>query len=268
LLENELLGHEKGAFDGANEIKQGLVEVAEGGTLFLDDVGDMQWALQTKLLHLLQEGHYARIGGREKLQARARLICATNSDLKSAVEGRTFRQDLFYRLDVVGLHLVPLRERKEDIPQLCIYFMEKLTRKFGRSAPRLTPSALDLLRQWNWPGNMRELENWVARVIILGSEEELASELSRQVALASAVDNRLPRISRLKEVPRQAASAAAWAVILNVLQANRWNLRKTAEELNMSYRSLVYRLRDAAMPRRRRSHKGLPPLSSGRGEDV
>jgi two-component system response regulator AtoC len=260
LLESELLGYEKGAFTGATESKRGLVEIAGGGTLFLDEIGDMDWSLQTKLLHLLQDGRYARIGGREERQARVRVICATNIDLEAAVESRAFRQDLLYRIDVIGLHLLPLRERREDIPQLCDHFLEKLSRKFGKSAPRLSPDALHLLQQWKWPGNLRELENWIARVIVLGGEEALGAELRRQVAVANTVDGRQTRIGHLKETSRQAASAAARAVILKVLQANHWNRRKTAEELNMSYRSLLYKLRDAGVPQRRKSHKGLPPV--------
>jgi two-component system response regulator AtoC len=259
LLESELLGYEQGAFTGANQTKRGLVEIADGGTLFLDEIGEMEWALQTKLLHLLQDGHYARIGGREQRLAHVRVICATNSDLEAAVEARAFRQDLYYRIDVVGLRLLPLRERKEDIPQLCEYFLQKLARKLGKSAPQLNPTALHLMEQWNWPGNLRELENWIARVIILGGDEALGAELRRRVALADTMDSARPRIGYLKETSRQAASAAARAVILKVLQANGWNRRKTAEQLNMSYRSLLYKLREAGVPQRRKSHKGLPP---------
>jgi two-component system response regulator AtoC len=268
LLESELLGYEKGSFTGANDTKRGLVELADGGTLFLDEIGDMEWALQTKLLHLLQDGHYARIGGHEERQASARVICATNSDLNAAVAKRAFREDLFYRIDVISLHLSPLRERKEDIPQLCEYLMQKLAKKLGRKAERLTPTALHLLKQWSWPGNMRELENWIVRVLVLGGEEALGEELSRQAALTNTMDNRQPRVGHLKEASRQAASTAARAVILKVLQANHWNRRKTAEELNMSYRSLLYKLRDAGVPQRRRCNKELPLISPGSGESA
>jgi two-component system response regulator AtoC len=260
LLESELLGYERGAFTGADQSKRGFVEMAAGGTLFLDEIGDMEWSLQTKLLQLLQDGQYARIGGREERKARMRVICATNTDLETAVERRTFRQDLFYRIDVINLHLPPLRERREDIPQLCEHFMQKLARKFGRSAPPLTENALHLLTQWHWPGNLRELENWIGRVIILGGEEALDAELGRQVAVAHPANNGQIRNGSLKETSRQAASEAAQAAILKALQANHWNRRKTAAELNMSYRSLLYKLRDAGVPQRRRSHKGHPPI--------
>lgn len=261
LLESELLGYERGAFTGANETKRGLVEIAGTGTLFLDEIGEMDWAMQTKLLHLLQGGHYSRLGGSESRVARVRVVCATNIDLEAAVQGHTFREDLFYRIDVICLRLSPLRERREDIPQICDYFLQKLSRKFRKREPQLSPSALHLLKQWTWPGNLRELENWIARVVILGSEEALAEELNRQVALTNNMDGFPPRIGHLKEASRQATSAAARAVILKVLQSNGWSRRKTAEELNMSYRSLLYKLRDANVPHRRRSHKGFPPIT-------
>jgi two-component system response regulator AtoC len=257
LLESELLGFEKGAFTGATEAKRGLVEFADGGTLFLDEIGDMDLSLQAKLHHLLQDGRYTRIGGSEGRQARVRVVCATSRDLEAAVESRAFRQDLLYRIDLMCLNLLPLRERKEDIPQLSDFFLRKLAGKFGKKAPRLTPTALHLLKQWNWPGNLRELENWIARIIILGADEALGAELRRQVALSSAVDNRQTRVGDFKETSREAASATTSAVILQVLQANHWNRRKTAQDLNMSYRSLLYKLRDAGMPQRRRSHRGL-----------
>jgi two-component system response regulator AtoC len=140
----------------------------------------------------------------------------------------------------------------------------------GKSAPQLNPNALRLMEQWNWPGNLRELENWIARVIILGGDEALGVELSRRVALAGTVDSVRPRIGHLKETSRQAASAAARAIILKTLQANGWNRRKTAEQLNMSYRSLLYKLRDAGVPQRRKNHKGLsfdPGGDGGRGQE-
>jgi two-component system response regulator AtoC len=257
LLESELLGHEKGAFTAAHETRRGLVEIADSGTLFLDEIGHMDRTLQTKLFHMLQNGHYARIGGSEELRSNVRVICATTIDLEAAVKSRTFRQDLLYRIDVMGLQLLPLRERKEDMPQLCEYFLQKLARKFGKSAPQLAPATVKLLKQWNWPGNLRELENWIARVIILGGEEALNEDLKRQVALASKGSNLRPRSGHLKEVSRQTASAPARAAILKALRANDWNRRKAAEELNMSYRSLLYKLRDVGVPRRRKSYKGI-----------
>jgi two-component system, NtrC family, response regulator AtoC len=258
-LESELLGYEPAAFPGAQEARPGMVEIAAGGTLFLDEIGDMSWALQTKLLHLIEDCHYFRVGGCQERLAQARIVCATNSDLEKAVERRAFREDLFYRIEVINLRLLPLRERKEDIPLLCEHFLKKLARRLDRSAPSLTPGAVHMLKQWNWPGNLRELENWMRRVVILGDERALGEELGRQQAYARGEDNLPAQKGHLKDASRHAASAAARTVILKVLQANRWNRRKTAEDLNMSYRSLLYKLREAGVPQRRKNHKGLPP---------
>ncbi len=202
LLESELFGHEKGAFAGANEMRPGLVEIAEEGTLFLDEIGEMDWELQAKLLRMLQDGRYSRVGGKEERLTCVRVICATNTSLEAAVEKRTFRQDLLFRLDVIGLHMVPLRERKEDIPQLCEYLLAKQAREFGKMAPELTPAALHLLKQWKWPGNLRELENWIARIIIFGTEEVLGLELRRQL-LVSSSGNSNHRVSRFQESPNR-----------------------------------------------------------------
>lgn len=259
LLESELFGCEKGAYTGANECRPGLVEIADGGTLFLDEIGDMDWNLQGKLHHLLNDGSYARIGAHEERVGRIRVICATNIELRRAVEIGAFREDLLCRIDAVCLRLSALRDRKIDIPQLCEYFLEKLARQFRRTAPKLNPATLHLLKQWNWPGNLRELENWIARAIIFGDDAALGAELSRQMEIANAIDSRQRRIGPLKEVSRQATSAVSNAIILKALQANRWNRRKTAEELNMSYRSLLYKLREVGLPPRRRGHIGFPP---------
>ena len=180
LLESELLGYEKGAFTGAHQMKRGLVEMANGGTLFLDEIGDMEASLQTETFAPAAGWcRYARIGGREDLQARVRVICATNCDLETAVGTGAFRQDLFYRIDVISLQLPPLRERREDLPALSQHFIEKLSAKFKKSASPLTETTLHLMAQWRWPGNIRELESWIARYIILGSGEALSAELGR-----------------------------------------------------------------------------------------
>jgi two-component system response regulator AtoC len=262
LFESELFGYQKGSFTGARDDRPGLIEIAAGGTLFFDEIGGMHIDLQGKLLRLLQDGTFMRIGDTEERSANARVICATNSDMQTAVESGAFREDLFYRIDVLTLRLVALRDRKADIPQLCEYFLARLSRKFGKRAPHLDAATLQLLMQWDWPGNLRELENWVARAIILGDAEALADELKRRLGLANYWNKRSSRVGSLREVSRRATSAASNAMILKVLQANRWNRRKTAEELHMSYRSLLYKLREAGVPQRRRRHTGLPP--SGR----
>jgi two-component system, NtrC family, response regulator AtoC len=254
LLEGELLGYEEGSFPGSSDGKRGLVEIADGGTLYIDDVGEMGWTLHRKLLHLLQNSRYFRVGGREERQASVRVVCATNVNLAAAIKKGAFRRDLFHHMDVMCLRLSALRERKEDIPQLWDFFTEKLARRFGKRPPQLTPEVLHVLEQWNWPGNLCELENCIARVIILGDEEAIGEERRRQAALASALDGQADRSWRAKSISRQ---AAADAVILQVLQANRWNQRKTAGELKRTYRSLLYRLRNAGVAQRPRSRRGF-----------
>lgn len=258
LLENVLFGSEKGSFAGASENRPGLVEIADGGTLFLNEIGEISLELQGKLLRLLRDGSYTRIGGREKRTGRVRIVCATNVHLLEAVETGAFREDLFYRIDVVSLRLLPLRDRKNDIPQLCEYLLHKLSRQFQRSIPRLHPATLQLLKQWDWPGNLRELENWIARAVILGDDEAPGAELRRQLEKPNVFADRRSRLVSLKAATHRATSAVTSALILKALQANRWNRRKTAEELNMSYRALLYKLRDAGLPQRRRSQGGRP----------
>lgn len=257
LLESELFGQEAASHAGASAVRRGMIDAAAGGTLFLDEIGDLDWALQTKLLLLLQDGRFARLDGGRGRPARVRVICATNSDLEKAVEKRAFREDLFYRIDVINLRLAPLRDRKEDIPQLCEHFLQKLARRYDRAAPLLSPDVLHALKQWRWPGNVRELENWIARVIVLGDDRVQGAHPAPPIA-ASVVALR-PRNGHLKAAARQASAAATRSLILKVLQANRWNRRKTAEELNLSYRSLLYKLREARVPQPHKSKNGLPP---------
>lgn len=254
LLESELFGYEKGSFTGALETKPGRVEMADKGTLFLDEIGELDIGLQTKLLHLLQDGHYCRIGGREDRRANVRILCATNCDLEKAIAGGSFREDLFYRIDVVSLHLPPLRDRREQIEDLTYHFLNILGKRFGRQAPPITQSTLSLLQKWDWPGNIRELENWVARYIILGSDDVLSNELHHRIAANSKAMAFQERQSiDLKKISREATHATEKAVILRSLQANQWNRRKTARELNISYRALLYKIREAGVPPRKRT---------------
>lgn len=258
LLERELFGFEKGPFAGASEDRPGLVEIADGGTLYLNEIGEMSLELQDKLLSLLRDGTYTRIGSHEKRTGRIRVFGASHVDLQEAVQSGAFREDLFSRIDVVSLRLSPLRDRKNDIPQLCEYFLQKLSRQFRRATPVLTPATLELLKQWDWPGNLRELENWIARAVILGGDEALVVELKRQLKPSKGLVRRQPDLDSLKNGTNPASSLVTGALILKALQANRWNRRKTADELKMSYRALLFRLRSAGMPQKRRSHRGPP----------
>jgi two-component system, NtrC family, response regulator AtoC len=258
LLESELLGYEKGAFTGAIETKPGLVEMANGGTLFLDEIGDMDASLQTKLLHLLQDGRYSPIGSEEDRHAKVRIICATNCDLEQAVTDGTFRSDLFYRIDVICLQLSPLRKRREDIPSLAQHFIDKLNRKYSLSAAPLSEVALHLISQWHWPGNIREFESWIMRAMVLGVHEALGSELHRQLLAIGKSSAGGSTGFRMKEASKELAWAAERAIILKHLEANHWNRRKTAKELNICYRSLLYKLQQAGVPSLRRNHTRTP----------
>ena len=260
LLESELFGYERGARDGAEGDRLGLIEMADGGTLFLDEIADMSSELQGKLLRFLQDGSFTRLGGSEERRGRIRVICASNIDLRKAVDSGALREDLFYRIEVVTLHLSALRDRKSDIPQLCEYLLRKLSRQFRRRIPQLNPVTLHLFMQWDWPGNLRELENWVARAVILGDDEALSAELKRQVESTGKNDVRRSDCDRPKDLTSQAASTAAVTAILQVLQANNWDKRKTAKDLRVSYQALLGALRDPGGGRRRRGNRGFPYL--------
>src|SRR5712692_5283142 len=177
LLESELFGYEKGAFTGAFGSKPGRVELAHRGTLFLDEISELDPSLQSKLLQLLQDGQFCRIGAQEDKKVEVRVVCATNRKLEEEIENGAFRADLFYRINVVNLHLPPLRERASDIPELVSYFLEYHNRKYNCRAKPLSGELMAVLRKYHWPGNIRELENLVKRYVILGSEDVISSDL-------------------------------------------------------------------------------------------
>jgi two-component system response regulator HydG len=176
LLESELFGHEKGAFTGAVNRRQGRFELADGGTLFLDEIGDMTLSTQAKILRILQEGEFERVGGEKTIRINVRIIAATNKDLELEVEDGNFRKDLFFRLTVVPITLPPLRQRKEDIPELAEHFLNKYAEKNNRLIRGYTPDAVDQLMRYNWPGNIRELENVVERTVIMSRGELITSD--------------------------------------------------------------------------------------------
>jgi DNA-binding NtrC family response regulator len=176
LIESEIFGHEKGAFTSAYQLKHGLVEVADTGTLFLDEIGEMPIGLQAKLLRFLDSGEYRRVGGNKALTVDVRLIAATNKDLTAMIKKGTFREDLYYRLNVINITIPPLRERKEDIAALARHFLKQYAKKMGKSITGLKPDALDLLAEYHWPGNVRELENVVERAVILCETDLLGGE--------------------------------------------------------------------------------------------
>jgi DNA-binding NtrC family response regulator len=260
VLEGELFGCQRETHLGVSDDRPGMVEIAAGGTLFIDEIGKMSWKMQGKLLRLLESGSYSRSDGREQRMGWTRIVCATNTDLREAVNTGDFREDLFHRISIVCLRLSPLRDRKSDIPELSEYILQKLSRQFQRSIPRLNPATLHLMKQWDWPGNMLELKNWIARGIILGDYESLIAELRQQVASVNKAAVKRPEIYNLRESGPRAASTATATAIVRVLRANHWDPRKAARRLGMSYRTLLGALRLAERARRRRGHPGFPHL--------
>lgn len=242
LLENELFGHEAGAFTGAVQRQPGRIEQADGGTLFLDEIGELNPSSQAKLLELLQDGYVCPIGGGAPRAINARVISASSRDLWQDCQDGRFRVDLFFRINVVGLTVPPLRERSEDLAGLAEYFRATLNAAYGRSAQPLSSEALQLLAAHPWPGNVRELENLMSRFVLFGSEELLARELLPPPAAAGL---------SLREVARRAGLEAQRQMILGVLHAHRWNRKETARALKISYRALLYKLRDTGIPSRR-----------------
>jgi two-component system, NtrC family, response regulator AtoC len=251
LLESELFGFQKGAFTGAHAAKPGRIELARGGTLFLDEIAELDASLQAKLLHVLQDGHFTSIGDHEEKRMDARVICATNRKLQHEIETGNFRSDLFYRINVISIQLPALAERREDIPYLVDYLRRQFNRRFQRDAAPLSKETVSLLQQRDWPGNIRELENCMARYVVLGSEEAFYAERPEKMPLnfiyEPAEDGNIP----LKRIAQQVTRRMERDVILKVLQANHWNRRKTAEVLKISYRALLYKVRQAGLPAKR-----------------
>jgi len=248
LMESELFGYEKGSFTGAFGAKPGRVEMADRGTLFLDEISELDIGLQSKLLQFLQDGQFCRIGGEQDTRVEVRVVCATNRRLEDEVNRGGFRQDLYYRINVLSLRVPPLRQRTCDIPVLVEYFRDTYNRKYNCNAKPISDRLSHLMANYSWPGNIRELENLMKRYVILGSEEAVYSELR-----PAEVNYPLPEISldrpiSLKAVRRAAVRDVERQVILKILQANHWNRRRTARALNISYRALLYKLKDAGIP--------------------
>ena len=262
LLESELFGYEKGAFTGAYGSKPGRVELAHRGTLFLDEISELDLALQSKLLQLLQDGQFCRIGAQEDKKVEVRVVCATNRRLEEEIEAGTFRQDLFYRINVVNLHMPPLRERRADIADLADYFLEYYNRKYNCRARELSPDLMSALQKYHWPGNIRELENLMKRYVILGNEEVITSDLVARDQEYFNPDLNLDGPISLKKLTRQAVRELERKVILKVLQANHWNRKEAARALSISYRALLYKIRDAGLPPNRSPRRRPEPTPS------
>jgi len=257
LLESELFGFERGALTGAIQQKPGKFEFANHGTMFLDEIGEMTPPLQAKLLQVLQDGEFSRLGGRHDVHVDVRIIAATNRDLECAVAGGHFREDLFFRLNVVTLQIPALCERREQIQELTDYFLRKYSVQYNKPFSELSPETMTTFMQYEWPGNVRELENLIKRVVVLGSETRVREELVHLMAAhrpagpaparrapVDAVEASDATTRSLKDISRSAARVVERGLILKMLQQTRWNRKETAGNLGISYKALLYKIKE------------------------
>ena len=258
LLESELFGFEKGAFTGAQKRKLGKFEYANHGTIFLDEISEMHPGLQAKLLQVLQDGEFSRLGSESDVHVDTRIIAATNRNLEEAVKDGSFREDLYYRLNVVTVHLPPLRDRLDAVPLLVDHFLRKNNEQYHKNLQQLSTETMKLFMQYHWPGNVRELENMVRRMVVLGNEQAVIEEIA--VARSAAQLPEEPNDSLdldalsadfsnadgidLKRISRRAAQLAEKRVIERVLHQTRWNRKEAAERLQISYKALLYKMKE------------------------
>jgi two-component system response regulator AtoC len=291
LLESELFGFERGAFTGAIQQKPGKFEFANKGTIFLDEIGDMSYPLQAKLLQVLQDHEFTRLGGKQDIRVDVRVVAATNKDLQKACGDGQFRDDLFFRLNVVSIDLPPLRERRDEIPVLTEYFLSKYAAEYNRPHSGVSPETMTMFMDYAWPGNIRELQNLVRRIVVLGTEAPVRKEIGLGFPVAARRANSLspasvtdaaavpavpplpfptpvpaaaPLLSMspaapvapahdtesstsLKDISRIAAREAEKVLILRMLQQTRWNRKETAQILGISYKALLYKIKDAGL---------------------
>ena len=245
LLESELFGYEAGAFTGANKPKPGKFELAHKGTILLDEIGEMSAALQAKLLHVLQDGTFCRLGGRANLTADARILAATNIDVQKAIAERTLREDLYYRLNAFTMTIPPLRERREEIPLLLTYFMNNMAQKFGKNPLAISERLVKECLRYHWPGNLRELGNFVKRYLVLENEELVLHELQTKGRDGAEDENGSGNSARggLKALVRSLKDDAEAKEIQRALDNANWNRKVAAAELNISYKALLYKIK-------------------------
>jgi two-component system, NtrC family, response regulator AtoC len=281
LLESELFGFERGAFTGAIQHKPGKFEFANHGTMFLDEISEMSAALQAKLLQVLQDGEFARLGGRQDVRVDVRVVAASNRDIEAAVAEGQFREDLFFRLNVVCITLPPLRQRRDEIPVLTDHFLRRYAEHYNKPAPALATDTLRLFAEYEWPGNVRELENLVKRMVILGTDAPIRREVADAIAGRAMRVSTIPVLQpvaaeappppaapapaatvpetgaaaatppsvggSLKDIARHAAREAERELIFRTLQQTRWNRREAAEILGISYKALLYKIKEAEL---------------------
>jgi transcriptional regulator with PAS, ATPase and Fis domain len=266
LLESELFGYEPGAFTGASRQKLGKFEQANYGSIFLDEISEMHPALQAKLLHVLQDGEFARLGGKHDIAVDVRVLAATNKPLERQVGEGLFREDLFYRLNVVTIHIPPLRERREEIPIFLDFFLRKYSEYYGKQPAPFSDYAVTRMMEYAWPGNIRELENLVKRYTIVGNEQQIIRELSTHKPIVSSgirgyAEQPAPshvlatpptlggngknelELPSLLEIGKRAAMLAEREAIERVLAQTRWNRRQAARILKISYKALLNKLK-------------------------
>jgi two-component system, NtrC family, response regulator AtoC len=254
LLESELFGHEKGAFTGAHRRKPGQFEYAKGGTIYLDEIAELPLSLQAKLLHVLQDFRFARVGGNAMIEVDARVIAATNRDVERQMALGEFREDLYYRLNVVELRVPPLRERREEIPGLVELFLARFNEQYGRQK-QLSSETLARLTEYSWSGNVRELENIIRRMVVLSDGEQAFDALAARNRNGHAPAPRPATIvtESLRDIARRGAREAERKALAEVLERVRWNRAEASRILKVSYKTLLHKIAecDLTSPARR-----------------
>jgi len=256
LLESELFGYEKGAFTGAYRQKPGKFELANGGTIFLDEISEMSISLQGKLLQVLQDREFSRLGGKKDIRVDVRVLIATNKNIEEGVKNGRFREDLYYRLNVVNITIPPLRERREEIPIFVEYFLDKFSKKYQKKANSLSDKMMEVFSQHHWLGNVRELENVIQRLIVLGNEKAIIEELTPGIKIDSIPGQKNKMVPTkkswpsLKEVYRNATKKAESEIILKALETTNWNRKKAANILEINYKTLLYKIKECGLDRR------------------
>jgi len=248
LLESELFGYEAGAFTGATRQKPGKFEMANHGTILMDEIGEMNPLLQAKLLHVLQDGQFSRLGGRANVTSDVRVLAATNINIQKAIEQKTFREDLYYRLNAFTINIPPLRERREEIPALLKQYIKRYSEKYSQPTPEQSNRLLQACLQYHWPGNLRELGNFVKRFIVLQDESMAVAELEEKSRLlrASTPPEKFPSNNwenGLKSLVRSSRDQTELKAIEEALAATHWNRKLAAMRLNISYKALLNKVK-------------------------
>ncbi len=271
LLESELFGFEQGAFTGAERRRRGKFELAHGGVLLLDEIGDMSISLQAKLLHVLQSGEFSRLGSEKELKTDTWILAATNHELEQDIKNEKFREDLYFRLNIIKIYISPLRERPEDIPLLIDHYLKKYSPLFKNTQAKPDYSLIEKLQKYHWPGNVRELQNVLKRILVMGNWEEIVDELthscyatdnltttetsSKEPSIVSDILNAdggsLPDLElfSLKDIKRRTLNKVEKEAISYVLGRTDWNRSKAAKILKISYKTLLYKISDLNIER-------------------